>query len=304
MNQILFTGDKDDTSETRKIIQVFCGIIIVFSIILIVVGAYSLIHEKNKKTSSVKKPQISVTESNGTVTINAKHSIGIDSLYYSWDNGEETKISANGERELTEQIELPNGDTTLNIRLIDSNQNESKAEKGFKYNENTDRQKPQIQILATSEKENVQIIATDNKEISYIEYKLNNNEAVKVENRGADKTKLEVKLEVKEETTLIVKAYDSSGNSSNKEILVKPVTPPKIELKKSSGELIIRVTDDEEVTKVVYNINGTEYTKDNTGEDKKKFEIRHQLEKGENIVKVIAYNIGGAKKETIGKCTY
>lgn len=130
-------------------------------------------------------------------------------MYYSWDNGEETKISGNGEKELTEQIELPNGDTTLNIRLIDSNQNESKAEKGFKYNENIDRQKPQIEILATSEKENVQIIATDNKEISYIEYKLNNNEAVKVNNNGTDKTKLEVKLEVKEETTLAVKAYDA-----------------------------------------------------------------------------------------------
>ena len=304
MNQILFTGDKEDTSETRKIVQVFCGIIIIFSIILIVIGGYSLIRKDNKKTSSVKKPQISVAESNGTVTINAKHTIGIDSLYYSWDNGEETKISGNGEKELTEQIELPNGDTTLNIRLIDSNQNESKAEKGFKYNENIDRQKPQIEILATSEKENVQIIATDNKEISYIEYKLNNNEAVKVNNNGTDKTKLEVKLEVKEETTLAVKAYDANGNTSNKEILVKPVTPPKIELKKSNGELIIRVTDNEEVTKVVYNINGTEYTKNNTGEDKKKFEINHQLEKGENIVKVTAYNVGGAKKETIGKCTY
>lgn len=304
MNQILFTGDKNEKLEINKIVKVFCIIIMVFAIFLIVQGVYAIINSKNNAKANVKKPDIVANAEGSSVTINVKHSVGIDSLYYSWDNGEETKISANGATELSEQIELPNEDTTLNIRIIDNNKVESKAKKEFKYTEDVDVVQPTIEISAAPEKENVVILATDNKEISYIEYKWNDEETIKVENDGTDKTKLEKKLKATEEKKLSVTAYDASGNKSYKEIQVKPIAPPKVELKRNKGELIIRVSDEEEVTKVVYEINGIQYTKENDGEDKNNFEIRHQLEKGESIVKVTAYNIGGVKKEVIGKCTY
>ena len=82
------------------------------------------------------------------------------------------------------------------------------------------------------------------------------------------------------------------------------ITKPTIDLKKSKGEIIIKVSDEKEVTKVEYEINGVKYTKENTGENKKEFEIRDLLVKGTNIIKVTAYNKDGLTAEKTGKCTY
>lgn len=95
-----------------------------------------------------------------------------------------------------------------------------------------------------------------------------------------------------------------AGNTASEEKEVVTVTKPTIELKRNKGEIIIRVSDNEEVTKVIYEINGTIYTKENNGDNKKEYEIRDLLTKGENIIKVTAYNKAGLTAEKVGKCTY
>ena len=133
----------------------------------------------------------------------------------------------------------------------------------------------------------------------------NEDEASRIKANENQKTKMELRIPAREgENTLTILAVDASGNSSLEDQIVRGYKKPKIELKKNRGEIIIIATDEEEITKVVYEINGMIYEKFNTGENKKVFEIRDLLVKGKNIIKVTAYNKAGETAEKTGQCTY
>lgn len=307
MNQIVYSGEQKNKVEINKVAIVFAIIIILFAVILIGQGVFFLLKENGKdtiKNTNTKSPDIITNAEGNTVEVKIKHEIAMNNVYYSWKNGEENEMNnVKGNTEVTESLLLPNEDTTLNIRVVDQNNEEFKFTKEFKFNDEIDVAKPSISL--TSIIGNVLVTVTDNKEISYIEYNWNSEEAVRVQAREDEKTKMEYKIAAKEgKNKLTVVAVDASGNARSKEMEIQTVTKPTIELKKSKGEIIIKVTDEEEVTKVEYEINGTMYTKENTGENKKEFEIRDLLEKGTNIIKVTAYNKAGETAEKTGKCTY
>lgn len=306
MNQILFTGDKNQKNKTNKIIIIFCIIIVFFAIVLIGQGIFFLTKQNNEiaRKKKIEIPEVVANADGANVNIIIKHEIAIKNVYYSWKNGEETELNnVNNSKNINEKVVLPNEDTTLNLRIIDEKNEEYKFSKDFKYTETKDVVKPRI--LLSSVTGNVVITVTDNKEISYIEYKWNDEEIIKIEATEENKIKMEQKIEAREgKNKLTVIAVDASGNEASADKDIITVTKPTIELKRSKGEIIIRVTDDEEVTKVVYEINGEVYTKENTGENKKLFEIRDLLVKGDNLIKVTAYNKAGLTAEKVGKCTY
>jgi len=309
MNQILFTNNKDNNMEINKIVKIFCIIIAIFAIVLIGQGVTFFIKNSNSKAtiSDIKRtnePIVIANAEGSNVNINIRHNAAICNVYYSWKNGEENEVqNINGKSEITEKLLLPNEDTTLNLRIIDENNKEFKYNQDFKYNESIDLAKPNIFLASVNGK--VLIKATDDRELAYIEYNWNNEEKTKIEVGEDQKTKIEHLIEVREgKNKLIVTAYDASGNFVTEEKEIVPVTKPVIELKKSKGEIIIRVSDEEEVTKVEYEINGTKYTKENNTDNKKVFEIRDLLSKGENIIKVTAHNRAGLTSEKIGKCQY
>ena len=308
MNQILFTGEKNEGLKIHKIVIIFCIIIIVFSIPVIGKGIYGLTQDDNIQVSkSEAEPEVDISAQGTTATIYIKHNISISSIFYSLNNGEELEIEdVNGKNVIDTQIQLPNEDTDLKMKIIDSQKNEYVALKHFKYDENADLEKPKLEISSSINiSQSISVVATDNEEVLYITYQWDDDEEVKIENDGDDKTRMEAKIDLQEgKKKLTVTAVDHNSNSitCQRDILV--VTPPEIVLKRNKGELIIRVKDNEEVTKVVYEINGTQYTKENDGENKKEFEIKELLSKGDNIVKVTAYNNHGVTTEKVGKCTY
>ena len=309
MNQILFTNNKDNRVQTNKTVKVFCIIIIIFALVLIGQGVIFLIKNSQNRTiisdtRSANEPKVIANAEGSNVNINIKHNVAIRNVYYSWKDGEENEIqNINGNSEITGKLLLPNEDTTLNLRIIDENNIEFKYNQEFKYNESIDLAKPSIFLASVNGK--VLIRATDDRGLSYIEYNWNNEEKTKIEAEEDQKTKMEHLIEVREgKNKLTVVAFDASGNFATEEKEIIPVTKPVIELKKSKGEIIIRVSDEEEVTEVEYEINGTKYTKKNNVENKKIFEIRDLLNKGENIIKVTAHNRAGLTSEKIGKCQY
>lgn len=307
MNQILYTGDKNNKVEINKIVIVFVIVIILFALFLIGQGVYFISKKGNNKIKTGQQsnaPEVTANAEGSNVEISIKHNVAMENIYYSWKNGVENEINdVSGKMEVNETVLLPNEDTTLNLRIIDQNNEEYKIEKQFKYNSDVDVVKPKIQL--TSITGNVVATITDNKQISYIEYNWNDEEAVRVKADESQKTKMEYKIPVKEgKNKLTILAVDASGNTASEDKEIITVTKPTVELKKSKGEIIIKVSDNEEVTKVVYEINGTIYTKENTGENKKEFEIRDLLVKGTNIIKVTAYNKAGLTTEKVGQCTY
>ena len=309
MNQILFTGKKNDNVPVNKIIRVFCIVIIIFSICLIGKGIYGIVPNDDDKrvVQNVSEPVINVIVQGSTVTIDVKHDITINSIFYSWNNGKEMQISdVSGKNNVETKVQLPNEDTILKIRIVDSNKREYIATKEFKYDPEEDLEEPKLEISSTiTVTESITVVATDNEEISYIAYKWDDDDEIRIENTGDDKKRMETQIDLQDgKSKLIVRAVDHNGNERSEQKDIVVVTPPEITLKRSKGELIIRVKDDEQVTKVVYEINGTQYEKDYTGENKAEVEIRELLSKGENIVKVTAYNNHGVTREKLGKCTY
>lgn len=307
MNQILFTGDKNNSLEIRKIIKFFCVVIIFFAILLTILGGYLFFkHKRNIDIAKkVEIPTITIETQNGMAKVNIKNEITLKNVFYSWKNGQESEfVNAKGKKELSEEIFLPNEDTILNLRMIDMNDQEFKYSQEFKYIETKDNAKPRI-TLASNTTGKIDISVTDNKEIADVQYKWNDSEPIKIEIGEDQKTNLTYQIDALEgKNKLIVIAKDSSENEAQAEKEIVTVTKPTINLKKSKGEIIIRVSDEEEVTKVEYEINGTKYVKENTGDNKKEFEIRDLLVKGENLIKVIAYNKAGLTAEKVGKCTY
>ena len=255
MNQIVYTGDNKSKVEINKVVIFFAIIIILFAVFLIGQGIFFLTKADSKKSSkgvNSNDPEIVTNTEGDTVELKIKHEVELNNVFYSWENGVENEIkNVKGKKEITENILPPNEDSTLNIRVIDQNNEEFKFSKEFKYSEIADVVKPKIKL--TSIVGNVIATITDNKEISYIEYKWNDEQSVRVEPDGQEKTKMEYKIKVKEgKNKLTVVAVDASGNTTSEEKEIETVTKPTIELKKSKGEIIIKVSDEKEVTKVEY----------------------------------------------------
>ena len=306
MNQIVYTGDNQPKIGINKIVIFFTIIIILFAVALIGQGIFFLSKTNKKNADNVKidPPEIITNAEGNNIELKIKHVISLNKVFYSWGNGQENEIKdVEGKNEKTQTILAPNEDSTLNIRIIDQNNEEYKFSKEFKYNETVDVVKPRIDL--TSIIGNVVATVTDNKEISYIEYHWNDEQPVRVQVEEQNKTKLEYKIAVKEgKNKITVVAVDASGNTATKEIETQTVTRPTIDLKKSKGEIIIKVSDEKGITKVEYEINGVKYTKEISEENKKEFEIRDLLVRGTNIIKVTAHNIDGLTAEKTGKCIY
>lgn len=301
MNQILFTGDKQEKSNINNIIRVFCVIIIVFSIFFIVQGTYALVKSKDEKTiSSADRPNVSIDSKGGSAVINVKNNKSISKVLYSWDNGESMEIDAQNKTEIAETVVVPNGDCTLNISVIDSNGVVSKYEQKFEYDPSVDLVSPEINISAVPGK--ITIEAKDNVEMGYITYKWNDEQEVKVEVSGKDRTKIVQEIEVKKGSNILkVVATDKAGNTKQDERDILGASKPKIVVGKSGSDLVIKVTDEEQVTKVEYTLNGTQYTQENTGNNKKEFVFKVGMKQGENVIVIKAYNKSGLVQEFAGK---
>lgn len=301
MNQILSTGDKQEKSNINNIIRVFCVIIIVFSIFFIVQGTYALVKSKDEKAiSSADRPNVSIDSKGGSAVINVKNNKSISKVLYSWDSGEQMEIDAQNKTELAETVVVPNGDCTLNISVIDSNGLVSKYEQKFEYDPSVDLASPEINITAVPGK--ITIEAKDNVEMGYITYKWNDEQEVKVEVSGEDRTKIVQEIEVKKgSNTLKVVATDKAGNTKQDERDILGASKPKIVVGKSGSDLVIKVTDEEQVTKVEYTLNGTQYTQENTGDNKKEFVFKVGMKQGENVIVIKAYNKSGLVQEFAGK---
>lgn len=304
MNQILSTGDKQEKSNINNIVRFFCIIIIVFSIFFIVQGTYALVKNKDERTiAKGDEPTVTIDSQGGNAIINIKHNKAINKVLYSWDNGEQMEIDAQNKTEISETVVVPNGNCVLNISVIDSNGVEKKYQKQFEYDPSVDIALPEINISAVPGK--ITIEAKDNVEMAYITYKWNDEQEVKVEASGEDPTKIVQEIEVKKgSNTLNVVATDKAGNTKQDTRDILGASKPKISVGKSGADLVIKVTDEEEVTKVEYNFNGTTYTKENTGENKKEFEFKQTMQQGENVIVIKAYNKSGLVQEFAGKTTY
>lgn len=306
MNQILYMGNnkKSGTLETKTVVMIFSICIILFGIILVGKGSFAIISNiSNNNLENI--PVVTMNQEGNTIKLTVKHDKAIDKIIYNWNSTQEYMLLGKGRTDITEEIEVPEGENLLTIKITD---NEGKTVSYTRQCKSTDEDviKPEIELLVESSK--VKIVAKDETQIDYIEYYWNNEDATKVEAREDSPKQIEEKVSImKGENTLTIIAIDKNGNEAKKEQTFKGAKKPTVELYREGQELIVKVTDEEGVQKIEYTINGNQYSTDpnNTGEslNLKEVEFRQPLASGSNTITIKAYNISGLVEEVTGETT-
>lgn len=319
MNQILLTNSqnikrkssgnysgKNSSGDMRKIIIFFTIAILVFAVAIIGIYIFKM-SKDDKKEKTVDKPELLLEQSDKQVKIIVKAEAGIDKIIYTWNNEEPTEKEMNGRTKHEEALEIPEGQNTLKVTVIDENNEEIDTEKDF-YIEEVG--KPIIQLDETIGNGKVKITAVDeNNFIKYITYKWNDGEEVTVEADSENQTTLEEIIDVKRGiNTLSVTAVNGFAKTETIEKIFNGVNNPIIEVTRDGNVIYLKVTHDMGLKSIKYTVNGQDYIYDEnfSGYDSeaKEIEYKYDLIEGENIVIVHAISLEGTEEIYRGKCDY
>lgn len=269
MNQILeYSPNKNSgggASGSDKIVRIFALILIIFALCFIAVGGYGFI-KKNKNVTDVDAPtqteaKIEVEVSDTTATIKVSHDKAIEKVIYSWDNDKEIVDKGNGTSQKEIEIQLPAGEHTLTIKVVDVDGFETSYKKSITSENGTDIVNPEIKIVVTEDKK-LKITATDETEIAYVTYKWNNDEEIVVDERDEEKKKIEFEIEIlKGNNDLTVIAVDANNRTTTENKSFSGVTKPEVKITVASDKKSIHVDcfHEKGLKKVTLNSNGTDY---------------------------------------------
>lgn len=311
MNQILSLElDRDKSkkgqADIKKVIIFFVVVVIIFGIILITKSVYSIIKgepEEKIITSNNLKPEVKVEQDEEKLNINISHTIELSKAQYKWNDETEEEIDLEGETDYEESIDIPLGNNTFYIKVIDSQGHFTE----FKSDYATSTDRPQISIEASGEK--IKITAKDNKELSYVTYSWDDGEEEKVEATSESSAQIEFEIDIlRGKHVLKVTAVNVDNISTTEEQETAAGTEPKIELEQDSNDkkyLKIYVEDVDGVARLDYTLNGEEYTtNDISSMNLKKLTYKQELQEGNNVIKVKATNINGISIEKEAICQY
>ena len=318
MNQILQLQENRGNSkpiDTKKVVLFFAISIIIFGIILLGQGAYSIYQSKlNEKVTpnapgnnvNIETPEytptitLTKTEDN-KVILNVESQIAISHIIYDWNSGTAETLNETGKTNIEELIEIPTGENTLNISVIDSNGKETKKSEVF----TVEVSKPVIELSVVGN--DIKIAITSKVELSYVTYKWNSEEEKKQDMvTYEDRTKFEKLLEIpKGQNTLKIVAVDINENKTEKSQEIKGVTKAKTSVIARGNYLDFTVTGEENIKTVEFTFNGKKYlmNTDTFGETK----IVHYkvpMIPGWNYLKIISTTQSGAEDTSIWKYEY
>ncbi|MBR2705008.1 MAG: hypothetical protein IKE91_06035 [Clostridia bacterium] len=289
--------------------------------ILVGEGGWKLYTNLNKQVDVIKPEITGKIESDKTV-FNVKSEIGIKKIVYAWNNGEETVIAKSGEKEFSFDVNNPIGVNELSIKsyAVDGSTVTYDTIK-IVYDEPDDQfggpdanippevdkktaienDKNEPVVSLTAEPGKVIITATDDVMMDYVTYSWNGGEEVKITGLSADEKTLSAKVDaLKGNNKIKVKAYDKAGNLKEVEKDVHGTDGPTITVTKNETQIMVKVTDEYEITKIEYNFNNEEKTIENI--EGNTYEFNLDLKDGENFIIIKAYE-GNIKKEYKGKTT-
>jgi len=295
MNQILFVG-AGDKKEIKGIVRFFCVVTLIFGLALAAEGTYNLIKPAlNKKVAITNElPKADIIRINNTVKILVSHNNPIDTILYSWNQGTQVRVNGNGRNNIEEIIELPEGDNELKVSIKDINGNEAAYSKRFGGTVEEDTTKPHIKVEDEPGYVAVKITVTDNVALKSIKYKWNNEEFVEIPVEESNSKKVEKTIQILlGDNTLTIVAIDKNGNEEILEKPIKTTIRPKLELIQNGNILIMKATDEKELLKVTYILNGERITL-KTDYITNIIEYAETLIPGENNIIVIVYNKDGA----------
>ena len=125
MNQILSTSMPTDNKKQKNkirntnhtsissILKFFAIAMLIFGILLIGLGAYSIYEKESKQKEENLQPSISLEDkSNDTVLLKVVYGKNISKLEYRWNDEEETTVNGNNGKYIEQEIKVPTGTNT------------------------------------------------------------------------------------------------------------------------------------------------------------------------------------------------
>lgn len=277
--------------EIRSILKFFAIITMIFGILMICSGSYSM-YINTQTANRNAKPTINVVENGNSLELTVSHSRELVSVTYRWNNEEETEIQTNGNREVSQTIDIPSGTNTLNIYARDINGQEVRYEQNYTI-------QGDITIEFSVETDGLKISTSGKDELSYMTYRWDEEEETRVD---INNTSFEQTIEIpKGQHTLTVVVVDVNNKTETKEQEVKGVTKPtiNISLDQENGELgfLVTVTDEEGLRRIEFTLNEEERYKQEFDDNTKEFTYKFPIKEGENKILVTAYNINDVTEE-------
>lgn len=314
MNQILVTDveNKGQDGSMKPIIRFFCIVCIVFSLILIGEAGFNLYKSLSNKESSTNnaqnsdsaytpaktnqdgdaKPELKMEKNGSSVNLIVNSQVGINKVIYKWNNGNETAVKADGKKDFDFDVEIPQGDNTLSVSMIDVNGNKTKfKDQKVSFTSADDTKKPVISIENRDGK--LYVTAMDETELDYFSYQWEGQDEVVVTPTEEDNKVIKQELEVQQGTTrLTLVAVDKTGNKESTTKKIIGSNGPAIKASISEGNFVVNVTDEFGITKIVYTHNEEEVEVEDIPEGATEYEFRVPLKDGANYLKINAYENG------------
>lgn len=293
MNQILSTSQADKRkgpADIETVLKFFVVSLIIFGIFMIGSSVYAIYKENEKKTNVPTKPTIEEEfKSENKLLLKVMHDKAIDKVEYYWNDAEPNIINGNGRKYIEQEITIPGGVNTLNVKATDINGQEISYPKEYEAPD-------VIKLEAIGNK--LKITAESETTISYMTYRWNEDNETKVD---INSNKVEQEVEIpKGENIITIILVDENNETITKEQKIKGVLKPTIKVTKEAGEyFVITATDETALDRIEFTItnenvqNKAYRLRAKNGE--KELTYKFKLEPGQNYIEAKAYNADGVQ---------
>ena len=299
-------NNKDKKGNTDKIVRVFAVCMIIFAVGLISTGVYS--YKKNQDyAEEIKVPdatyaKIEAEEDDDKVLISVSHDKKINQVIYSWNGKKENKVQGDA-KTLEKEIDLPAGNNTLYITVIDEDKIESTFEKNFDAENGVDIINPEIELEVVNSK--LVIKATDETELDFLTYRWNDEAETKVYPEN-NKKEIKVELDImKSSNDMTISVVDSNNNTTTETKTFVGVTNPEIVIVLSADGSSLDITCKHEagIEKIEYTLNGQAY--EGTFDDKPtEVQFEQALDIGYNRIILTATSVEKTSYTFDGETNY
>lgn len=298
MNQILDynpnKGSGGKSSGSDNLVRVFAFFLIIFAIGLIVVASVSLLKNRKQENQPIDTPvqaTITTEQTDDKVILKITHDKVIDSYVCKWDTGKEVTKNGGGKSAIEDSIELLKGEHVLNVKVIDIDGVESSYQETFTSENGVDSTYPEVELKLT-EKSKLKIIATDDTELSFVTYRWNDDEEIRVDVED-DPKKIEFEIDIlKGRNNFTVIAVDTNNNTARQSESFTGLTNPEIEINVSADKKKAEVVCKHEngIKEITVNMNGQDFNVELPEENQKEVTIPLEFteEKTELTVRVVS----------------
>ncbi len=296
MNQILMTDNKKGGAnhELKPVIKFF-AIVIILVALIIGGGATYNVYNSFGKDDSFPKPTVSMQKDGSKVNVTVTGEIEINKIEYYWNDGSKSTLNGNARKKVDFELDIPQGDNSLNMTVIDIKGNKTDFSKvGLKFDEAEESLKPTISLV-TNEIGKIVVTVTDENALDYMTYQWEDQDEVKVMANSEEPKTITQNVEVQKGTKkLTIKAYNKAGKKQEITKTIVGSSGSEIKATIENNQFVVKVIDEVGLTKITYvhTYDGVphEVTIDDIPENTKEYEFKVDLKQGDNFIKVNAFN--------------